>query len=317
MKKIIFILFVCLFFQAGFAPAVLAADKKLQVVTTLFPIYDMARAIGGDRADVSLLLPPGTEPHYFEPTARDIATLNRSDIFIYVNDQMEIWAKKIISQWQQNKKNIIITNASQHITLRPPTNPVALDKKNNQPTATSSTEFDSHVWLDMNNAKIMAQNIADGFALADAEHASMYQQRAKQYQQKLIAMDLKYKKTIATCQSKKIIYGGHYAFGYLAHAYGLTYDAVNSFNSEAEPTMQNMKKMIDEIKKNNIRVVFYEKLSDPKIAMTLAHETNATILPLSSGDNIAKMDMENNITFLQIMEQNLNNLAVGLSCQKN
>lgn len=315
MKKIIFILFVCLFFQAGFAPAARAADKKLQVVTTLFPIYDMARAIGGDRADVSLLLPPGTEPHYFEPTARDIAALNRSDIFIYVNDQMEIWAKRIINQLQQNKKNVII-NASQHITPLDPAHPASPDKKNNH-AATPLTEFDSHVWLDMNNTKIMAQNIADGFALVDAAHASMYQQRAEQYQQKLIAMDLKYKKTIATCQSKKIIYGGHYAFGYLAHAYGLTYDAVNSFNSEAEPTMQNMKKMIDKIKKNNIRVVFYEKLSEPKIAMTLAHETNATILPLSSGDNIAKMDMENNITFLQIMEQNLNSLAVGLSCKKN
>ncbi len=316
MKKIIFIFCFCLFFQAGFTPAVLAADKKLQVVTTLFPIYDMARAVGGDRADVSLLLPPGTEPHYFEPTARDIAALNRSNIFIYVNDQMEIWAKRIINQLQENKKNIIVINASQHITPLAHDHPASPDNKNNQ-AATSSTEFDSHVWLDMDNAKIMAQNIADGFALADAEHAGMYQQRAKQYQQKLTAMDLKYKKTIATCQNKKIIYGGHYAFGYLAHAYGLTYDAANSFNSEAEPTMQNMKKMIDKIKKNNIRVVFYEKLSNPKIAMTLAHETNATILPLSSGDNIAKMDMKNNITFLQIMEQNLNSLAVGLSCKKN
>src|SRR5690349_5102900 len=73
-----------------------ASGKALQVVTTLFPVYDMARAIGGKKADVVLLLPPGMEPHNFEPRPDDILRINRAGLFIYTNRYMEPWAEKLI-----------------------------------------------------------------------------------------------------------------------------------------------------------------------------------------------------------------------------
>lgn len=175
---------------------------------------------------------------------------------------------------------------------------------------------DPHIWLDFDNAKKMAENITRVFVEVDAQNAEYYQNNLRIYQGKLAELDNAYKNTISVCRSKTIVYGGHYAFGYMAKRYGLDYVSAQGFSPDSEPTAKDMIALTEQIKKENINYIFYEELTSPKIAETLAKETSAKLLLLNGAHNLAKEDYDSGATFLSIMEENLRNLSLGLDCQK-
>lgn len=277
--------------------------EKLMVVTTIFPLYDFARAIGGDYADVSLLLPPGVEAHSFEPKPSDVAKINGASIFIYTGSFMEPWAEDIIRG--VDNKNLKAVDASAGITLIP-----GVFHDEDEPAGSN----DSHIWLDIANDQQIAQIIAAAFSAQDPENAAYYQARAVAYQESLKALDLKYQTTLANCVSRAIVYGGHYAFGYLARRYDLEYLAAQGVSPDAEPTAQDLINLINQIKNNDIKYIFYEELSSPKVAETIVQETGARMLLLNAAHNLSREDLNAGKTFLQIMEENLNNLKTGLQC---
>jgi zinc transport system substrate-binding protein len=277
---------------------------KITIVTTLFPLYDMAKNIGADKADVSLLVPPGTEPHTFEPKPSDIIKINEADCFVYTGRFMEPWAEDII-KGVMNKK-LIVVDASKGTRMIPA---VFSHKKE------ARGALDPHIWLDFDNAKIMAKNIADALAAADPADKAFFQQRADAYNTKLIELDAAFRKTLSTCKSKEIVYGGHYAFGYLAKRYGLRYLAAQGVAPDAEPTAKDLVRLVEQIKKNNIHYVFYEELTSPKIAETLARETHAKILLLNAAHNVTKDQFERGVSFFEILNTDLANLKIGLECR--
>ena len=112
-----------------------------------------------------------------------------------------------------------------------------------------------------------------------------------------------------------IVYGGHYAFGYLAKRYGLRYLAAQGVAPDAEPTAKDLVRLIEQIKKNNIRYVFYEELTSPKIAETIARETNAKILLLNAAHNVTKDQFERGVSLFEILNTDLEQLKIGLECQ--
>jgi len=132
---------------------------------------------------------------------------------------------------------------------------------------------------------------------------------------KLAELDNRYKSELSNCESKEIVYGGHYAFGYMAKRYGLTYTSAQGFSPDSEPTAKDLVDLVEQIKNHNIKYVFYEELTSPKIAETLANETKTKMLLLNGAHNIAKEDYKNNVSFLSIMESNLVNLKTGLVCK--
>ena len=277
---------------------------KITIVTTLFPLYDMAKNIGADKADVSLLVPPGTEPHTFEPKPSDIIKINEADCFVYTGRFMEPWAEDII-KGVMNKK-LIVVDASKGTRMIPA---VFSHKKE------ARGALDPHIWLDFDNAKIMAKNIADALAAADPADKAFFQQRADAYNTKLIELDAAFRKTLSTCKSKEIVYGGHYAFGYLAKRYGLRYLAAQGVAPDAEPTAKDLVRLVEQIKKNNIHYVFYEELTSPKIAETLARETHAKILLLNAAHNVTKDQFERGVSLFEILNTDLEQLKIGLECQ--
>jgi zinc transport system substrate-binding protein len=145
-------------------------------------------------------------------------------------------------------------------------------------------------------------------------NADYYQSNANEYISKIISLDIQYKETLANCESKEIIYGGHYAFGYLANRYNLKYFAAQGISPDAEPTALDMITLIEQIKSNNIKYIFYEELSSSKVAETIANETNANLLLLNAAHNVTREDIENNVSFITIMKENLENLKTGLQC---
>jgi zinc transport system substrate-binding protein len=309
MKKILFIfgiaiiIIVGLFFAANFSRSPKNISQNLVVVTSSFPLYDFARAIGGDKVKVSLLLPPGVEAHSFEPKPSDIAKINTANIFIYTGEFMEPWAQDIIQG--ANNKNLKVVNASEGITLIP-----SVFQDADEPAGSQ----DPHIWLDFDNDKKIVASIAAALVAQDSANAAYYQQQANAYEAQLTALDDKYQTALSSCAARKIVYGGHYAFGYLAKRYNLEYFAAQGVSPDAEPSAQDLINLVTQIKDNDIEYVFYEELTTPKIAETIAQETSVELLLLSAAHNVSRDDLAAGKTFLQIMEANLANLKIGLQC---
>lgn len=314
MKKIIFIVAVIAMLLLGiyasikFRPNSTGAKDKIVVITTLFPLYDFSQIIGGEKAEVSLLLPPGVEPHSFEPKPSDIAKISKADVFVYTGEFMEPWAQDIIKGI--SNKNIIVVDSSVGVNMIS----ASAEHEEHGEHEHHHSEIDPHIWLDFDNVKIIVDNITAAFCERDPAGADFYKQNADEYKNKLAKLDEEYKTSLTNCKTRTIIYGGHYAFGYLAHRYDLQYLAAQGLSHDTEPTAQDLIALVEQIRKNNIHYVFYEELTSPKIAETLANETDAKLLLLNDGANISRKDVEGKDSFVSIMENNLKNLKTGLEC---
>jgi zinc transport system substrate-binding protein len=281
-----------------------ARMKKLKVVTTLFPLYDMAKNIGMDKAEIFLLLPPGMEAHSFEPKPSDIVKINEADVFVYTGKFMEPWAEDVIKG--AVNKNLIVVDASRGTKMIP-----GVFHDADEPAGS----FDPHIWLDFDNAEIMVKNIVQAFQSKDSANRNFYEQKASDYINKLKELDSSFKATLLTCRYKEIVYGGHYAFGYLAKRYGLKYLAAQGVSPDAEPTANDLIKLVEQIKKDRIKYVFYEELTSPKIAETISGETKTKMLQLNAAHNLSRDQFEQGLSFFDILKRDLDNLRIGLECR--
>jgi zinc transport system substrate-binding protein len=278
--------------------------KKLRVVTTLFPLYDMAKSIGSDKTDVVLLVPPGVEAHSFEPRPSDIVKINEADVFVYTGKFMEPWAEDVI-QGIVNK-NLIVVDASRGARMIPG---VVHDADG------PAGSIDPHIWLDFDNAGVMVKNILQAFEIKDSANKALYTQKSNEYSRKLTELDSSYKTTLAACKNRTIVYGGHYAFGYLAKRYGLNYLAAQGVSPDAEPTAKDLVKLVEQIKKERIKYIFYEELTSPRITETIAGETNAEMLLLNAAHNVSRDQLDQGVSLFDILRRNLDNLSKGLECR--
>jgi zinc transport system substrate-binding protein len=279
-----------------------AQKKSLTVVTSLFPLYDFAKNIGKDKADVSLLLPPGVEPHSFEPKPGDVLRIHDADIFIYTDAAMEPWVTKILQSIES--KNLLVVEAGKGISL--------MKEPSDERGEHGGT--DPHIWLDFANAQRMVDTICEGFSAKDPAHKTFYADNARAYNSLLSALDSRYMKTLTHCKHSDIVHGGHFAFGYLAKRYNLHYVAAYGFSPDSESTPRRLYDLSEMIKQKGIKYIFYEELLSPRVAETIARETGVSLLKLSAAHNITKEELMQNVTFISIMKQNLNNLATGLQC---
>jgi zinc transport system substrate-binding protein len=210
----------------------------LQVVTTLFPLYDFARTIGGDKAQVTMLLPPGVEPHTFEPKPEDMIRISRAGLFIYTSKYMEPWAEKIITGIDSNKLHVV--NAGERVTYRAAAGNDEHDHGEREGSGHGQKGMDPHIWLDFADAAIMVDTIRDGFIAADPANAAVYRQNAEALRARLAALDERYRKGLSSCSTRTLLHGGHYTFGYLARRYGLTYHALSGISSDSEPSGERL-----------------------------------------------------------------------------
>jgi zinc transport system substrate-binding protein len=166
----------------------------------------------------------------------------------------------------------------------------------------------------LDNAQKIVDNIASSFVKKDQRNSDYYLKNAAQYKLKLAALDRRYNSGLAKCRNKTILHAGHWAFAYLAKKYNLEYIAAYNASTESEPLPQNIFSLIEQIKKQKIRYIFYEDLTAPRLAQTIAKETGAGLLKLSNCHDISKDDIKKGVSFLSLMEENLKNLKKGLLC---
>ena len=226
MKKRILAFLACIFLLSG-CSASLQGEEKLQITASLFPQYDFARVICGDKADVSLLLPPGMDSHYYEPTPSDMIRISRSDLFLYTGNQMEPWAGRIA----ENVTGEVV-DVSVGASLLSGTH---MHTHSAQTQADLTT--DPHIWTNPQNAIVMTENICKAVCASDPENAEFYTENATAYIAELVKLDADFKAVVDGGKRKSIIFGGHFAMRYFAEHYGLTYHAAfDACNGETEPS---------------------------------------------------------------------------------
>jgi zinc transport system substrate-binding protein len=280
-------------------------NNKLRVITTTFPLYDFARNIGGDKIKVSLLLPPGSDAHNFEPRPEDIIKISKSDIFLFTNFEMEHWAYRIIKAVTEKSGMLAVEAGSGALLI-----PFSEDEGEK-----NASKFDPHIWLDFDNARIMTDNITAALVKRDSRNSDYYSKNARDYKLKLLELDNKYREQLSKCQNKEILHAGHWAFAYLANRYHLRYIAAYNTSADSEPSPQKILSLIEQVKSQKIPYIFYEDLIAPRLAQTIADETGAGLLKLNNGHDISKNDLKKDKTFISLMEENLLNLKKGMRCE--
>ncbi len=293
--------------------------QKLRVVTTLFPLYDFARNVGGDKVDVTLLLPPGIEPHSFEPRPDDLVRISKADLFIFTSEQMEPWAMKLIRGVAA--ESLLVVDSSKGARLLKAGAAKEHEGERSAGMAAGNDghrhgeRMDPHIWLDFGNAQIMVDNMATGMATRDPANREYYAARAAAYKAELQKLDDEFKAGLATCGTREFLHGGHYAFGYLANRYGLMYRSAQAVNPDAEPTPATIAGLIKLMREHKLNYVYSEELLSPRNAEMIAKESGAKILMLHGAHNISRDELASGATFIALMKRNLESLRTGLQCR--
>lgn len=283
---------------------------KIDVIATIYPIYDFASEIAGDKASVSMLLSPGVELHDYEPTPQDIIKIGESDLFLYLGEELEPWAGTVISGMEKRDN---LKEVARNIALVETEEFEHEHSEDNGSHHEEHGKYDTHIWLDPTKAIKMVQNITDDLCEKDSKNSGYYRQRATEYMKKLSLLDKSFEETVKNGKRKEIAFGGPFSYGYFVKRYDLDYvSAYDSCGEESEPSVNKVLEVVEKMKKDGLPVVFYKELSSGNIVRTIADETGAEALEFNSLHSATKEQMESGMTYLDIMERNLNNLKKAL-----
>ncbi len=285
-------------------------DGKVSVIATIFPVFDFVRVVGGGRVSVSMLMPPGTEAHSYEPKPSDIGKLNKADLFVFMDKDMEPWALDLVAGLGAEGPKVLEAGLGVPVMLLESEEHV--HDEDDGAYHTRSIAYDPHIWLDLTNASYIVKRISEELSEIDPEGTNYYATNASSYIDKLAELDAEFMEAVRNSSTRTIVHGGHYAFGYLANRYGLEYVAAQGFSPDSEPGPKQMMQLMDVIKRTGVKYIFYEELIEPKVAKAISEETGVGMLLLHAGHNVSKQQLESGVSFLDLMEGNLDNLKIGL-----
>lgn len=306
MKKLICPLIIFLLVISGCSNAeqtkgekVSEGTKKLQIVTTFYPMYYFTQKVAGSSANVELLVPNGAEPHDWEPTAKDMAKIQDADLFIYNSRYFESWTEKVLKSI--NDPNLTVVEASKGIELM---NALELEEEEEEHHSDHASSKDPHVWLSPVLAQQEVDTIAKAIVQLDPNNKNQYEKNADDFNSQLADLDHLYKETITKAKKKEFV-TQHAAFGYLAKQYGLTQIPIAGLSPDVEPTLGKLKELAEVTKKKNVKVIYFEGLTSSKVAQTLANEIGAKTEVLNPLEGLTKEEQEKGLDFIEVMKNNL------------
>ena len=336
MKKLLALLLALSFTLS--MPVVIAEEKPLKIVTTIFPIYDWVRQILGDRdADVTMLMDSGVDLHNFQPTAQDILTIAQCDLFIFVGGESDEWTEGVLTTAQNEHLTAInlldalgdevkeeeIVEGMEHEhdhdedEDHEDEDHDEHDHDEDEDHEEHEHEADEHVWLSLRNAEKLVQAIAGAIANLDPDQAGLYHTNAKNYIEKLQALDAQYAETVNAAAFKTLLFGDRFPFRYLADDYGLTYYAAFAgCSAETEASFQTILFLAQKVDELRLPAVLTIENPKTRIAETVVNATqsrNQKILAMNSLQGVTAQEVREGVTYLSVMESNLNILREALN----
>jgi zinc transport system substrate-binding protein len=243
------------------------ASDRIKVATTIAPLGDFVNAVGGEKVEVTVVVPQGAEPHTFEPTPSLMIDMAKADLYVMNGAGLEFWMDKLL----EANKRMVVVDSSQGIAL----------------LQESEDEIDPHIWLSLRNAAIQVNSICSELIEIDPQNKDFYIKNRDAYLETLKAMDVELNRTFAG-KKNKIFIVHHPAWTYFAQDYNLS--QVPLMENEKEPGPKYLGDVIDLARTNNITTIFVEPEYNPKAAEVMAREMNTGIVTL---DPLAKNYLEN------------------------
>ncbi len=286
-----------------------SACAELEIVCSLFPQYDFTRRIAGERAHVTKLLPDGIDSHGYEPSARDMVKTDMADLFIYTDDLLEGWVKNLSG----GLTNVRMIRCAEGIDL---------EKINEEWEGASDHDhehnhehsYDAHIWLDPTLSMKMCENILSALIEADPAGENVYRENYEKLIQELTDLDNAFLTLFEGNEDNTLYFGGKFAYSHFLRRYHVPFvTAYANCSDEGEPGIRTIVTIISEMNKKGAKTIFTDEMSSGQIAQAIASETNAEVLLFHTAHNLSKSDMEKNLSYLDIMYMNMENIKLALS----
>jgi len=305
---------------------------KLKIVTTIFPEYDITRAIAKDKVDLELMIKPGVDVHSFTPTPQDIKTVQNSDIFVYGGTEHDKWVENLTKSIDmKNKKVVKLVDGIQQLEEESVDGMKHEhhhdDKKEDEHNHNhehekedehnhkgEEKELDPHYWTSPKNAIQMVKTITNALVEKDSDNAEFYKENAENYIKQLEGVDKELHDVVDNAKIKQVVIADRFPFRYLFKDLGLEYRALFSGCSvESTASAGQIKKMVDYVKENKIPVVYHIEMGKGELAETVAKNSGAKVKLLHSIHTVTKEDFDKGITYIDLMKQNVEALKEGLN----
>jgi len=305
MKKrwLLFVFFATMLALVGCNKQEATKPKNgLTIYTTVYPLADFAKKIGGEYVTVESIYPPGVEAHTFEPTTQTMKELANADAFIYVGAGME----GFVEQTKQALKNENVTfiEGAKGISLLDTTDE-HLESEDHH------GDKDPHVWLDPILSIQIAENIKDALIKLKPEAKDTFEKNFASLKQQLQQLDDKFRTVINNAPKKEILVS-HAAYGYWEKRYGIREISIAGLSPSNEPSQKELAQIIDTAKKHHIHYVIFEQNVTPKVADIVKNEIGAEPLRLHNLETLTEEDREKKKDYLSIMNENIEVLKKAL-----
>ncbi len=324
MRKMILLVIAALMLTvtlAGCGQSDVGKDDKLSIVTTIFPEYDWVMNILGDKAgdaNVTMLLDRGVDLHSYQPTADDIIKISTCDVFIYVGGESDEWVEDALKE--AANKDMIVINLLESLGDAVKEEEIVEgmeEEAGEEGEAEEDSEYDEHVWLSLKNAALLCNVIKDALGKADADNAEAYASNAAAYIEKLNDLDAEYQAAVDAANKKTLLFCDRFPFRYLMDDYGLSYYAAFAgCSAETEASFETVAFLAGKVDELGLSYVLTLEGPNHKIAETVVAATSATsaqILSMDSMQSTTSEDVKNNVSYLSIMEKNLEALKEALT----
>lgn len=325
MKKLLSVLALLSVFAllAACAPSpVQTGQNGLKIVTTIFPYYDFARAVTGDTQNLTMLLPPGSEAHSFDPAPADIISIENADVFIYTGGEDDVWAQTLLDSIDTS--HLTVLRMLDTVPLLEEETVEGMQAEDEGKLVSheeaaghdhqNSHAWDEHIWTSPQNAVLMVDAVAAALAQKDPQNAELYIQNATAYTQQIDRLDSRFEAIVSSAARTLMIFGDRFPFLYFTREYGLTYRAAfPGCSTDTNPSAGTIAYLIETVRETGMPYIFDIELSSGSIAKVIAEDTGAEILTLQSCQSISRQNFEADETYVSLMSQNADALEKGLN----
>lgn len=277
-------------------------DKKIEIVTTIFPAYDFARQVFGDTAEVTLLLKPGMESHSYDPSARDIVRIEKCDLFIYNGGESDSWVDNIL----KSTSNVNTLRMMDAVEVLSEEHTEGMEHGHNDE---DTDEYDEHIWTSPKNAAKIVESIKSAAVKLVPENTAVYESAAEDYIGKINVLDGEFRELLAG-EIRYFVFGDRFPLLYFFREYGLNYYAAfPGCGSETEPSARTIAFLGERLDSSDtVPAVFYIELSNHKLADNLAADKGLSAYEFHTCHNITADDFNAGESYVSLMERNLNML---------
>lgn len=280
-----------------------AAAENAQIVTTSFPCYDLVRQVVGETTDVQMLIRPGVEVHSYEPSPADILSIGSAKLFVCIGGESDVWVDGILDS--------LGGRAPQSLRLIDCVDALSEEEHDHDH---EELELDEHIWTSPKNALKMLRAVEEALCAQMPEQADQMHANANAYAAELSQIDAELVRIVAEGKRTELVFADRFPFLYLAHDYGLTYEAAfASCSSETEVSAQTLVKLIQTIRDDEIPVVYTIEMSNGAIARTIAEETGVEVLTLHSIQTVTQDEWNTGESYASLMRKNLAAIEKGLN----